>query len=166
MGILKKQVIGIVLQVRRRPTMTNRIRRLGWIYGITTIVFFLIDLIWIGVVAKDFYARTIGDMLRDSVNWPAALIFYLMYIGGIVLFVVVPAINHGSGLGRTALMGGLLGLFAYGTFDLTALALFEGWPLIVTIVDMSWGSILTAGTSCGTLWVARIFPGAYGLQGQ
>ena len=145
--------------------MTNRVSQLGLIYGITAIVFFLIDLIWIGLVAGNFYTETIGDMLRVSVNWPAALIFYLVYVGGIVLFVVVPAIKNGSGPGRTALMGGLLGLFAYGTFDLTALALFEGWPLVVTIVDMAWGFILTAGTSGAALWAARCLPGADELKG-
>jgi uncharacterized membrane protein len=133
------------------------IKEYAYIYAITTIVFFLIDLIWIGVVAKNFYAMTIGHMLRDSVNWPAALMFYLMYIGGIVLFVLTPAIRSGSGIGHVALRGGLLGLFAYGTFDLTALALIEGWPIIVTIVDMAWGTILTAGTASGAFWISRTF---------
>ena len=137
--------------------MKNRVRRLGWIYGITTIVFFLIDLIWIGVVAKNFYASTIGHMLRDSVNWAAALLFYCIYIGGIVTFVVVPALKNGTGIRHAALMGGVLGLFAYGTFDLTALALIKGWPVVVTVVDMVWGTLLTAGTAGGSLWIAQTF---------
>ena len=127
--------------------MKSRTKEYAWIYAITTMVFLLIDMIWIGVVAKNFYPRTIGHMLRDIVNWPAALIFYLMYIGGILLFVLVPAIRSGSKIYHVALRGGLLGLFAYGTFVLTALALLEGWPVIVTIVDMAWGTILTAGTA-------------------
>jgi len=137
--------------------MKNPIARFGWIYGITTIVFFLIDLVWIGVVARDFYAETIGGMLRDSVNWPAALIFYFLYIGGIVIFVLAPALKSGSRVRHTALMGGLLGLFAYGTFDLTALALLEGWPVIVAFVDMVWGTVLTAATAVGSLYIARRF---------
>lgn len=135
--------------------MQNRVSRIGWIYGITTIVFFLIDLIWIGGVAKGFYVRTIGGLLRDPINWYAALLFYVMYIGGMVLFVLVPALNNGSGIRHAALMGGLLGLFAYGTFDMTALALLKGWPVTVAIVDMAWGTVLTAGTTSITLWVAR-----------
>jgi uncharacterized membrane protein len=135
--------------------MRSRAGRLGWIYGITAIVFFLIDLIWIGVLAKDFYAENIGGMLRDSVNWPAALLFYLIYVGGIVQFVLLPALNSGTGIRHTALMGGMLGLFAYGTFDLTALALLAGWPLVVTVVDMIWGTLLTASTASGALWVLR-----------
>ena len=137
--------------------MTHRISRFAYIYGITTIVFFIIDLIWIGVVARNFYAAAIGHMLRETVYWPAALIFYCMYIGGIVIFVIVPAFNGGRGVRRTALMGGLLGLVAYGTFDLTALALLEGWPVVVTAVDMAWGTVLTAGTASAALWVARTF---------
>lgn len=137
--------------------MNIRIGTFGWIYGTTMIVFFLIDLVWIGVVAQDFYARTIGGMLRESVNWPAALTFYFLYIGGIVVFVLVPALEKGSRIRRTALKGGLLGLFAYGTFDLTALALLEGWPVIVTVVDMVWGTVLTAATAGGSLWIAKKF---------
>ena len=92
--------------------MRSFIKEYAYIYAITTIVFFLIDLIWIGVVAKNFYARAIGHMLRDSVNWPAALMFYLMYIGGIVLFVLTPAIRSGSGravLPRTLKAGAMSG---------------------------------------------------------
>jgi len=137
--------------------MNQRISQFVGIYGITTVVFFLIDLVWIGIVARDFYAGTIGGMLRDSVYWPAALMFYFLYIGGIVVFVLAPALKSGSGVRHAALMGGLLGLFAYGTFDLTALALLEGWPVIVAFVDMVWGTVLTAATSGGSLWSARRF---------
>lgn len=136
--------------------MQSRAAFYALVYGITTVVFFLIDLIWIGIVASDFYARTIGDLLAESVNWGAALLFYPMYIGGIVFFVLVPAIEQGASIRRTALAGGLLGLFAYGTFDLTALALLDGWPVIVTIVDMMWGTCLTAATATGALLCSRM----------
>lgn len=125
------------------------------LYGITATVFFLIDLIWIGVVAKSFYAKTIGGMLRDQVNWPAAIVFYLIYIGGILLFVLIPALKNGSGVMHVAVMAGLLGLFAYATFDLTALALFKDWPIVVTLVDMAWGTILTAATAAVTMWIVQ-----------
>jgi uncharacterized membrane protein len=160
-----KTVTSSVSHVPRRPVVKSRTKKYAWIYAITTIVFFLIDLIWIGVVASNFYAMTIGQMLRESVNWPAALIFYLIYIGGIVLFVLAPAIRSGSRIGHVALRGGLLGVFAYGTFDLTALALLEGWPVIVTIVDITWGTILTAGTASGALWISRTFLATEGLSG-
>lgn len=127
------------------------------LYGITATSFFLIDLLWIAVVAKTFYANTIGGMLRDQVNWPAAVLFYLIYIGGIVLFVLIPALRNGTGLLQGAMLAGFLGLFAYGTFDLTALALFKEWPLIVTVVDMIWGAVLTAATASIALWTATNF---------
>lgn len=125
------------------------------IYGITASAFFLIDLLWIGVIAKGFYAKYIGSMMDDQVNWVAALIFYLIYIGGIVLFVLIPALKNGSGVLHVMVMGGLLGLFAYSTFALTALALFKNWPFIVAVVDMVWGTLLTAGTAAATLWIIQ-----------
>ena len=128
---------------------------LGLVYGITLIVFFAIDLVWIGFIAKNFYAATIGSLLRDQVNWIAAIIFYLMYIGGILLFVLFPALESGSSILRVAVMGGLLGLFAYATFDLTALALLKNWSVTVTVVDMIWGTVLTGGTAAASLWIIR-----------
>jgi len=125
------------------------------LYGVTAVSFFIIDLIWIAGIAKTFYARTIGGMLRDQVNWPAAIVFYLLYIGGIVLFVLLPSLKDASSLPRVAVLAALLGLFAYGTFDLTALALFKDWPVSVTVVDMLWGTVLTAGTATLSMWIAR-----------
>lgn len=166
MGIFcLETVTSSVSHLQGRPVVKSRTNAYAWIYAVTTIVFFLIDLIWIGVVARNFYARTIGHMLRESVNWPAALIFYLVYIGGIVFFVLAPAIRSGSRIGHVALRGGLLGVFAYGTFDLTALALIEGWPVIVAIVDMVWGAVLTAGTASGAFWISRTFLATEGLSG-
>lgn len=144
--------------------MQKSIIGIGLIYGTTAACFFLIDLIWIGFVARSFYAETLGGLLRESINWPAAIAFYLIYTGGIVLFVIVPALDHGAGFCRIALTGGLLGLCAYGTFDLTALALLEGWPVVTTVVDMTWGTFLTAATASATLWVAKNFMKRYGRQ--
>jgi uncharacterized membrane protein len=125
------------------------------VYGVTAFTFFAIDLLWLGVVAKDFYAKFIGNMLNDHVNWGAALTFYLIYIGGVVLFVLIPALKSGSGVLHVFVMGGLLGFFAYSTFDLTALALFKNWPLIVAVVDIVWGTLLTAGTAAASLWIIQ-----------
>jgi len=125
------------------------------IYAITASTFFLIELLWIGVIAKGFYAKFIGSMMADRVNWAAASIFYLTYIAGIVLFVIVPALKKGSGVLHVIVMGGLLGLFAYSTFDLTALALFKDWPFVVAIVDMAGGTMLTAGTAAATLLIIQ-----------
>ena len=133
---------------------------LSLFYVITAAVFFAIDLIWLGVIAKGFYAKHLGHMLREQVNWPAAILFYLVYIGGIQLFVLVPGLKHGWGGMHVALMGSLLGFFAYCTFDLTALALFKSWPLFVTVVDIGWGTLLTGGTAFAALALMRMLVNA------
>ena len=125
-------------------------------YLITAGVFFMIDLFWLGVVAKGFYARHVGALLREGVNWTAAVLFYLIFIAGIQVFVLAPAISTGAGIPATAIKGGLLGLFAYATFDLTALALLRQWSVTVTVVDMLWGTLLTACTSAIALFVVRV----------
>lgn len=125
-------------------------------YGVTAIVFFIIDLTWLGYVAKGLYDRFIGDLLRDQVNWTAALIFYAIYIGGILLFAIIPALTCGSGgIIRAAILGALLGFFAYSTFDLTCLALIRGWSITITVVDILWGTVLTGSTATIALWIVR-----------
>ena len=125
------------------------------IYAMTAGVFFLIDLFWLGYAAKEIYARYIGNLLRDQDNWPAALAFYAVYIGGILLFAVVPALQGNWPLWRAALIGGLLGFFAYATFDLTSLALIRGWSTTIVILDMIWGTVLTGGTCTAVVWLSR-----------
>lgn len=135
--------------------MQIEIRTLILMYMITAGVFFLIDLVWLGGVAKGFYARHVGGLLREGVNWMAAILFYLIYIAGIQVFVLVPAEANGSSVMHTAVRGGMLGFFAYSTFDLTCLALFKNWSLTVTVVDMVWGTLLTAATSAAALFIVR-----------
>ncbi len=119
----------------------NALPLLG-LYALTAAVFFAIDLVWLGVVAKDFYAEQIGHLLRDDVVWPAALLFYALYIVGILVFAVLPGLEAAS-LGRTVALGAFLGFFAYATFDLTCMALFRDFPLVVVVVDLAWGAVLT-----------------------
>lgn len=125
------------------------------VYGITALVFLVLDFLWLGAAAKGLYDRHIGALLKDQVNWGAAVLFYAIYIGGILFFVLVPSLKDGSTVLRTAAVGGLLGLFAYATFDLTALALLRGWSAVVTAVDIVWGTVLTGLTSAIVLWLAR-----------
>ena len=132
------------------------------VYAITAGVFFLIDLFWLGVLAKGFYAKHLGHLLREQVNWPAAVAFYLVYIAGIQVFVVGPALQGGWGVGHTALWGGLLGFFAYCTFDLTALALIKSWPLPVVFVDIAWGTVITAATAAAVIILSRTLIKALG----
>ncbi len=113
------------------------------LYGLTAGVFFAIDLVWLGVVASSFYQRHIGHLMRADVLWVPALVFYSIYIVGILVFAVAPGLEAGS-LGRTVALGAFLGFFAYATFDLTSMALFKDFPGIVVAVDLLWGTCLTA----------------------
>ncbi len=116
-----------------------------YLYLLTIPVFFLVDMLWLGAVATKFYQSQIGFLL-GPVNWVAAITFYLLYIVGIIVFAVHPALAAGS-LGKAALLGALFGFLAYATYDLTNLATVKDWPILVTIVDMIWGTILTASVA-------------------
>lgn len=111
------------------------------LYLITLAVFFLIDMVWLGVVAKDFYRRHLGTMLSPKVNWGAAILFYLLFIAGLLIFVIRPALVQGAVL-PALLLGALFGLISYATYDLSNLARLKDWPLIVTVIDLFWGTIL------------------------
>lgn len=113
------------------------------LYGLMAVSFFAIDLVWLGAVASGFYRDALGHLLREQARWPAALLFYALYIAGILVFVVVPSVQAGS-LVRALTMGAFFGLVAYATFDLTSLALIRDFPVRVVVVDLVWGSFLTA----------------------
>ena len=119
------------------------------LYGVAVVAFFAIDLIWLGVVARSFYRDQIGHLLRAEVNWPAAVAFYLIFVAGIVVLVVWPAVERQS-LGRAIGLGALLGLVTYAAYDLTNLATLEGFPLTVAVVDLAWGTVLCASVSAIT----------------
>ncbi len=127
---------------------------LAKLYGLTTAVFFAIDLVWLGVVANRFYQEHLGHLLRSDVVWVAALLFYAIYIAGILVFAVLPALEAGS-LQRAVVLGAFLGFFAYATFDLTCLALFRDFPVIVVVVDLVWGAVLTASVAAAGFGLGR-----------
>lgn len=113
------------------------------LYFIALPVFFAIDMVWLGLVARNFYAKHIGFLMTPNVNWAAAIIFYLLFIVGAVVFVIQPALIQKSWI-HALLFGALFGLITYATYDLTNLATVKDWPLIVTIVDLIWGMTLSA----------------------
>jgi uncharacterized membrane protein len=115
-------------------------------YLLTFIVFLMIDLVWLGFVAKDLYRRQLGNLLSDQVNWTAAIIFYLLYIGGIFIFCIYPAITKQSLL-QAIVLGSLFGFFCYATYDLTNLATLKGWPIPIVYIDIVWGTFLTGTVS-------------------
>jgi len=111
------------------------------LYIITLAVFFVIDMIWLGVVAKGFYRRHLGSFMSPKVNWVSAMLFYLLFIVGLLVFVIRPALAAGVPL-NALFYGALLGLISYATYDLTNLATLKDWPLVVTVVDLIWGTVL------------------------
>ena len=118
-----------------------------------------VDSVWLWLVAPRFYQAQIGFLLRDTPNWYAAGAFYLIYIFGLTVFVVTPAISQGS-LAQGVSKGALFGIVTYATYDLTNLATVKDWPLLVTLVDLAWGATLCAGTTflstrLGVRWTAR-----------
>ena len=115
------------------------------LYGVALITFFIIDLIWLGVVARGFYQTHMGHLLKPEVNWAAAVAFYLVFLVGLVTLVIWPAVEHQS-LARAIVLGALFGLVTYAAYDLTNLATLEGFPLKVAVVDLIWGMVL-----CGTI---------------
>lgn len=116
------------------------------LYLITLPIFFLIDMLWLGFFAKNFYAKHLGFLMTKNIVWPAAIIFYLIFITGLILFVITPALEKSSLL-HALIFGALFGLITYATYDLTNLATIKDWPVIVTIVDLIWGMGLSAAVS-------------------
>ena len=117
-------------------------------------VFFVIDMVWLVLVAKDFYQKQIGFLMRSDINWYAAIIFYLLFVAGLVTFVILPAMEKHSWL-HALLFGAFFGLITYATYDLTNLATTKNWPLLVTIVDLIWGTVLAASISVITYLIAN-----------
>lgn len=110
------------------------------------ISFLAIDAVWLAIIARDFYRRRLGDLMREEVWFGVAGLFYLFYAIAIVILVVVPAHRAGS-LQHAIMLGAVLGLCAYGTYDVTNLATLRGWPVSVAVVDVIWGAILTSTVS-------------------
>ena len=124
------------------------------LYALTVPVFFIIDLIWLGIVAKGFYQKNLKYILSPNVNWTAAIIFYLMYIAGILIFAVLPGVAKDS-VRHAVLWGALFGFFTYATYDLTNLALLKDWPLNIVVVDILWGVVLCAVVATLSFYIAR-----------
>ena len=116
-------------------------------------VFFLIDIVWLVLVAKKFYQEQIGFLMKPDVNWFAAIIFYFLFIAGLVVFVISPAVSKNSWV-HALLFGALFGLITYATYDLTNLATLKDWPLLVTVVDLIWGTVLASSISVITYFIA------------
>ena len=123
------------------------------LYFATFGVFFVIDLIWLLVMNSRFYKVQLSELMAEKVKWIPAILFYLLFIVGVLLLVVLPAVDHGTWL-SALLLGGLLGMISYGTYDLTNLASIRNWPLKVSIVDIIWGTVLSAVVTTASFFIA------------
>ena len=124
------------------------------LYIFTIPIFFAIDILWLGIIAKNVYKKYLGNFLSDQVNWVAAIIFYLIFIAGIIIFAVLPAIEKDSMI-RAIIFGALFGFFTYATYDLTNLATLKGWPVTIVIIDMIWGMVLSGVVSTASFFIAK-----------
>jgi uncharacterized membrane protein len=122
-------------------------------YLFTLVPFLILDALWLGLVAPAFYQSQIGHLLAASPNLPAAGIFYLLYVAGLVVFVT----GREGTLRQTALRGAFFGLLCYATYDLTNLATLRDWPLLVTVVDLVWGTFVSCITSIVAVWLGSRF---------
>lgn len=126
------------------------------LYFIALPVFLVIDAIWLGFIAKNFYREQIGFLMSPDINWSAAAVFYLLFIAGLILFVISPALEKKQWV-DAMVMGALFGLVTYATYDLTNMATIKGWPAIVTIVDLVWGAAISSSVSLITYYIVTKF---------
>jgi uncharacterized membrane protein len=127
-------------------------------YLLTFAVFFIIDMAWLGFIAKDLYRKYLGNFLTDNVNWIAAFVFYFLFIIGVFIFAIVPSVEKNS-LNSAILLGALFGFFTYATYDLTNLATLKDWPITIVFIDIIWGSVLTGIVSTAGFYILTYFQG-------
>jgi uncharacterized membrane protein len=126
------------------------------LYLLTIPVFFALDMLWLGFVAKDFYRRSFGYLMRPDTNWGAAVVFYLLFIIGLLMFAVLPGLEKGSFL-RAMFLGASFGFFCYATFDLTGYAVIRDFPFQVVLVDILWGVFLSGAVAGASYFLGEKF---------
>jgi uncharacterized membrane protein len=128
-------------------------------YVATLVVFLAVDAIWLGTVATGLYRDAIGHLMLDRPNFLAAAVFYAIYVVGILVFAVMPALQTGQWT-DALIKGALFGFFAYLTYDMTNLATLKGWPLWIAALDTAWGTLLTGAAATGGFLISRWAAGA------
>ena len=126
------------------------------LYLTALFVFLAIDAIWLGFVAKGFYQKQIGVLMKTDINWVSAFLVYALFVLGLVIIVLMPSL-HTKTTTEIFLLGALFGLVAYGVYDLTNLATLKNWTLVMTIVDMAWGALVGASVTLITFLIANKF---------
>lgn len=132
------------------------IKKLLICYSLTFAVFFILDMAWLGFLAKDLYKKYLGGFLSEQVNWTAAFIFYLLFVVGVFIFAILPSVEKNS-LPSAIILGALFGFFTYATYDLTNLATLKNWPLNIVFIDILWGSLLTGMVSTAGFYIVKYF---------
>jgi len=119
----------------------------------------IIDGVWLMLMAKSFYGKYLGHLMADTPHLPPAAIFYIIYILGLTVLIIEPALSGNSSYLKIFLFGALFGLVAYSTYDLTNQATLKDWPLIVTVVDLVWGTLLTGTVAVVTTIIVKLING-------
>jgi uncharacterized membrane protein len=125
-------------------------------YAGSFVTLLVLDAIWLGLVARTFYRNQLGDLMLPQPNLAIAGVFYIFFTVAVVVLAVMPALSAESA-GRALALGAVLGLAAYGTYDITNLSTLKAWPGLLSGVDMAWGTIITAASAGGGYAVARYF---------
>lgn len=125
-------------------------------FGVTFVVFMGIDLIWLGFIAKNIYAKYLGYLMAPKVNWMAALVFYVIFIVGVLYFVIAPSLVDRD-MVQLVIRAMLFGFITYATYDLTNLATVRDWPITITIIDLIWGTTLSTSVSVISYWIITNF---------
>lgn len=123
-------------------------------YLVALAVFFVIDILWLGFIGRGIYKEHIGFLMKEKPNWVAAIIFYMIYIVGLIFFALYPALAKDS-LVYAILVGAFFGLITYATYDMTNLATLKDWPIFIVIVDIIWGTVLCSATTAISFIILR-----------
>ncbi|MBJ2159860.1 DUF2177 family protein [Variovorax sp. IB41] len=127
-------------------------------WAATFIVLLVIDMLWLGVVAKNMYQQAMGDLMSPEPRLAFAAVFYLLYPIGLLVFAILPGIDAQS-VTRAAVLGGLFGLFCYSTYDLTNLAVIRNWPLGLSFIDIAWGTLVSGVAAAAGALALRWYAG-------
>ena len=125
-------------------------------YIATAVVFLGLDALWLSRIALGMYRQELGALLLDKPNLPIAAGFYLLYVAGIVILAIAPALGEGGWI-KALLMGAVLGLVAYGTYDITNLSTLKGYTVKIALTDLAWGTALTAVSATIGYLVVKAF---------
>ncbi len=126
------------------------------LYLLSLTIFFMIDLVWLGFIAKDLYNDQLGFLMAKQIRWIPAILFYFIYLAGLTFFVILPLTLSGNWI-LALLYGGFFGLVCYSTYDLSNLATLKDWPVKIVVIDLIWGFSISAFTSFICCTIASYF---------